>query len=121
MTPGFSGAKAASMRQVSIRFQISVQDWPPTQITLAVVRKTGRAYGYLNGALAMGKVYSLDSKQEHLDGSPLECDEITYEEHTDDVVSLLEENARLRKLVFRLSEIVLRNAVDGEWEPAAEL
>jgi hypothetical protein len=69
----------------------------------------------------MGKAYSLDSKQEHLDGSPLECDEITYEEHTDDVVSLLEENARLRKLVFKLSEIVLRNVVDGELRSAADL
>jgi hypothetical protein len=30
----------------------------------------------------------------------------------DDIVSLLEENARLRQLVVRLSEIVLRNVVD---------
>jgi hypothetical protein len=69
----------------------------------------------------MGKVYSPDSKQEHLDGSPLERDEITYDEHADDVVSLLEENARLRKLVVKLSEIILRNVVDGEWRPAADL
>jgi hypothetical protein len=31
---------------------------------------------------------------------------------SDDMVSLLEENARLRKLVIRLSEIVLRNVAD---------
>jgi hypothetical protein len=69
----------------------------------------------------MGKVYSLDSKQEPLDGSSLECDEITYDEHPDDVVSLLEENARLRKLVFKLSEIVLKNVVDGQWRPVADV
>jgi len=69
----------------------------------------------------MGTVHSLDGKQERLDGSPLECGEITYDEHTDDVVSLLEENARLRKLVVKLSEIILRNVVDREWRPAADL
>jgi hypothetical protein len=69
----------------------------------------------------MGKVYSLDSKQEQLDRSSLECDEITYDEHTDNVASLLEDNARLRKLVIKLSEIILRNVVDGEWRAAADL
>ncbi len=69
----------------------------------------------------MGNVYSLDSKQARVDESPLECDEITYEEHADDVVSLLEENARLRKLVVKLSEIILRNVVDREWRPVADL
>jgi len=34
------------------------------------------------------------------------------ESSSDDMVSLLEENARLRKLVVRLSEIVLRNVAD---------
>ena len=69
----------------------------------------------------MGNVYSLDSNQERLDGSPLECDEIGYDEHTDNVASLLDDNARLRKLVFKLSEIILRNVVDGEWQPADDL
>jgi hypothetical protein len=69
----------------------------------------------------MGNIYSLDSKQERPDEAPLECDEITYDEHGDDVVSLLEENARLRKLVFKLSEIILRNVVDGEWRPVDDL
>ena len=64
----------------------------------------------------MGNVYSLNSNRERLDGSPLECDEIGYDEHTDNVASLLEDNARLRELVFKLSEIVLRNVVDGEWQ-----
>ena len=69
----------------------------------------------------MGNLYPLDSKPERIDESPLECDEISYDEHPDDVVSLLEENARLRKLVFKLSEIILRNVADGEWRPAADL
>jgi hypothetical protein len=68
----------------------------------------------------MGNVYSLESNQERLDESPLECDEITYDEHTDDVASLLEDNARLRELVFKLSEIILRNVVDGEWQPVGD-
>ena len=46
--------------------------------------------------------------------SSLGRDDDTYDEYTnDEVVSLLEENARLRKLVVRLSELVLRNVVDG--------
>ena len=102
-------------------FPISVQNWPPTQITLAVDRKLGARAVSRIGALVMGKVYSLDSKQEQLDGSPLECDEIAYDEHTDNVASLLEDNARLRKLVIKLSEIILRNVVDGEWRAAADL
>jgi hypothetical protein len=97
-------------------FPISVQDWPPTQITLGADGKAGGAYGCLNWGLAMGNVYSLDSNQERLDGSPLECDEITYDEHSDNVASLLEDNARLRELVCKLSEIILRNVVDGEWQ-----
>jgi hypothetical protein len=52
---------------------------------------------------------------ERLSGSPLGHDDDTYDEYTDDdVVSLLEENARLRKLVVRLSELVLRNVADGK-------
>jgi hypothetical protein len=60
----------------------------------------------------MGQAYSpqdrQDSKQVRLDGSPLNCDD----EHADDVVSVLEENARLRSLVVKLSEIILRNVVN---------
>jgi hypothetical protein len=51
--------------------------------------------------------------QERIDGSPFGREDDTFDEFTDDdVVSLLEENARLRKLVVRLSEIVLRNVAD---------
>jgi hypothetical protein len=48
-----------------------------------------------------------------LDGSAFGADEFTEDDYVDDdVVSLLEENARLRKLVIRLSEIVLRNVAN---------
>jgi hypothetical protein len=53
-----------------------------------------------------------DNIQEMLDGSSLGHDDFTDDDCSDDVVSLLEENARLRKLVIRLSEIVLRNVAD---------
>jgi hypothetical protein len=60
----------------------------------------------------MGQAYSphdrQDSTQAGLDGSPLNCGD----EHADDVVSVLEENARLRSLVVKLSEIILRNVVN---------
>ncbi|WP_298258052.1 hypothetical protein [Bradyrhizobium sp.] len=50
---------------------------------------------------------------EELDGSTFGPDEFTDDDYADDdVVSLLEENARLRKLVVRLSEIVLRNVAN---------
>jgi hypothetical protein len=34
------------------------------------------------------------------------------DEHADDVLSLLEENARLRGLVVKLSNLILRNVAD---------
>jgi hypothetical protein len=61
----------------------------------------------------MGPAYP-HTTQERRDGLALRGDEYTYDEHSDDVVSLLEENARLRSLVVRLSEIILRNVVDGK-------
>ena len=57
----------------------------------------------------------LHNIQERLDGAPFGRDDDTFDDFTDDdVVSLLEENARLRKLVVRLSEIVLRNVADAK-------
>ena len=50
-----------------------------------------------------------------LDRAPLGRDDYADNEYTDDdVVSLLEENARLRKLVVKLSELVLRNVVEAK-------
>jgi hypothetical protein len=57
----------------------------------------------------------LHNALEELDGSSFGPDAFTDDEYADDdVVSLLEENARLRKLVIRLSEIVLRNVADDK-------
>jgi hypothetical protein len=50
-----------------------------------------------------------------VDGSSFGPDDFTDDGYADDdVVSLLEENARLRKLVIRLSEIVLRNVANDK-------
>jgi hypothetical protein len=60
----------------------------------------------------MGQAHLPQSRQQRGDGSPLGCDEYSDDEHADDVVSVIEENARLRSLVVKLSEIILRNVVD---------
>ena len=52
---------------------------------------------------------------DELHGSSIERDDFIDDDYPDDdIVSLLEENARLRKLVVRLSEIVLRNVADAK-------
>jgi hypothetical protein len=48
----------------------------------------------------------------HLDGVPHRPDEYSFDEHGDGVLSLLEENARLRGLVVRLSTMILKCVVD---------
>jgi hypothetical protein len=60
----------------------------------------------------MGTEYPSHSAEEHLNGSSSGYDEYTNDEHTGDVVSLLEENARLRRLVVTLSDLILRNIAD---------
>jgi hypothetical protein len=55
----------------------------------------------------MGIAYLPHNKQNSLDESPLRGDE-----STDDIQSLLEENARLRGLVVKLSNLVLRTVAD---------
>jgi len=53
--------------------------------------------------------------QGRLDGAPLGRDDYADSEYNDDdVVSLLEENAQLRKLIMSLSRLVLRNVVDAK-------
>jgi hypothetical protein len=65
------------------------------------------------GELAMVPAQPSDNTQEPLDISSFMQEDFTDDEGvSDDMVSLLEENARLRKLVIRLSEIVLRNVAD---------
>jgi len=60
----------------------------------------------------MGTGYPSRSTQERLDKSSPGCDEYTDDERAGDVVSLLEENARLRRLVVTLSDLILRNVAD---------
>jgi hypothetical protein len=63
----------------------------------------------------MGPVNALLETVGALDRGPPDCDEDVFDEYNDeDVISLLEENARLRKLVVRLSELVLRNVADAK-------
>jgi hypothetical protein len=70
------------------------------------------------GGLAMGIAYPPERKQEFLDEQQ-ECldesllrEEYTDDEHSDDVLSLLEENARLRGLVIKLTDLILKNVAD---------
>jgi hypothetical protein len=75
-------------------------------------------FGYLNWGLVMGPAYPPDNKQEfldkqeYLDAAPLRGDEYTDDEGSDGIISLLEENARLRGLVVKLTDIILRNVAD---------
>jgi hypothetical protein len=56
----------------------------------------------------------LHNELKELDGPSFGPDDFTDDDYSgDDIISLLEENARLRKLVVRLSEIVLRNVADS--------
>ena len=93
-----------------------VSNPPPTQITVAAGwNYWGRVSAISIGDLAMVPAQPQHKIQERHNGSPCGRDDDTFDEFTDDdVVSLLEENARLRKLVVRLSEIVLRNVADGK-------
>ena len=65
----------------------------------------------------MGPAYPTDSKQKLLDeqgclDESLLRDEEFADERSDDVVLLLEENARLRGIVVRLTDIILKRVAD---------
>ncbi len=66
----------------------------------------------------MGPSYPPDRKQEFLeeqgciDESLLRDEEFADDDHSDDIVSLLEENARLRGIVVKLTDIILKNVVE---------
>jgi hypothetical protein len=66
----------------------------------------------------MRRVYPPDRKQECLDRQegldkpPLRGEEYEDDEGSEGVLSLLEENARLRGLVVKLTEIILRSVAD---------
>jgi hypothetical protein len=66
----------------------------------------------------MGNPYPPNSKQEFLDEQdclhelPRRGEEHTDDEHSDGLMSLLEENARLRGLVVKLTDLILKNVAD---------
>ena len=69
------------------------------------------------GGIAMGPAYlsrkqDFLDEQETLDESPLREEEYTDEEYSDGVLSLLEENARLRGLVIKLTDLILKNVAN---------
>ena len=68
----------------------------------------------------MGPAHPPDSKQEFLDEqecfdeSLLRDEECMDDEHSVGVTSLLEENARLRGLVVKLTSLILKSVTDRE-------
>ena len=63
----------------------------------------------------MGNAYStLSNQNQHIALSSRGDDDDGWDGDTDsnDLVALLEENARLRALVVRLSDLVLKNVID---------
>jgi hypothetical protein len=64
----------------------------------------------------MGRARPQNEQDRHLDSQPLAAEE-SIQGSVDvsvDVLSLIEENARLRGLVVKLSELVLKNVLDKE-------
>ena len=60
----------------------------------------------------MGPALPLGSNQRCSDESPLRGEENTFDANKDGALSLLEENARLRALVVRLSSIILKSVAE---------
>jgi hypothetical protein len=60
----------------------------------------------------MRPAYLSESDQERRDASPFRGDEHSFDENEQDTLSLLEENARLRRLVVRLSSIILKSVAE---------
>jgi hypothetical protein len=97
-------------------FPISVANLPATQFILSP--GTMGHVGQLNWGLVMRPAYPPDSKREFRDerhdlyGLPRHGEDNVDEEPSDGVVSLLEENARLRGLVVKLTDLILKNVAD---------
>jgi hypothetical protein len=62
--------------------------------------------------LAMATADTMDREQEYLEAALRGDEDLADEEISDDLTSLLEENARLRGLVVKLSDIILRHVND---------
>lgn len=82
----------------------------PTQSTFASLFGWGE---FVSGSRVMGKVYPQPAGLSRPSGLFEDDDEGDWDAGIDnDVVSLLEENARLRALVVRLSDLVLKSVVN---------
>jgi hypothetical protein len=104
-----------SRRNAPQQIPIFVPYLPSIHIIFPAVERLGIRTAIKSiGDLAMVPAQPLHNALEERDGSAFGRDDFTDDDGSgDDIVSLLEENARLRKLVVRLSEIVLRNVADG--------
>jgi hypothetical protein len=61
----------------------------------------------------MGNIYSHSTGNQFRASSPLEREDDGFDTDVDsELVSLLEENARLRSLVVQLSDLVLKNVLE---------
>ena len=61
----------------------------------------------------MGNVHSPSTGNQYRESSPLQREDDGFDTDVDtDLVSLLEENARLRSLVVQLSDLVLKNVLE---------
>jgi hypothetical protein len=61
----------------------------------------------------MGNVHSSSTATQFRQSSPVEREDDGFDTDVDsELVSLLEENARLRSLVVQLSDLVLKNVLD---------
>jgi hypothetical protein len=109
-------ALVSTEKVVSSRVPNSVAKSPPTQFTLH--RERGVRSAKLIRGLVMGPAYPPDRKQEfrdeleYLNESPLHDEDYADDDHSDGVTSLLEENARLRALVVRLTDLVLKSVAE---------
>ena len=98
-----------------MRLPILVSNLPPDSIHFGRGRRLGVVQPFDLGVLAMGTEYPQRDKQGRLGEPSLWARERTEDwadEHTEDVQSLLEENARLRGLLVQLSDLIRKNVPD---------
>ena len=88
----------------------------PTHPMLATIRnRPDSAEFSCQGMSVMGNTFRLSSEVQRIPASRPRCDDDSLDADLDtDVISLLEENARLRALVTKLSDLVLRHVVGGK-------
>jgi hypothetical protein len=99
-------------RRFEITFEPSKFRRRLSQFSLAIVTDLTRRSSVCQGIVVMGKAFSSPSTGGRIQPSRIPCDADHPDSDLDpDVVSLLEENARLRALVTQLSDLVLRHVV----------